>query len=254
VKGFATGQHLNELFNAFGPSLSLLGIADPVEDRIPVGTRQRLEHRLSLRIGEKGLLEILGNLRAGLPGVGGLPPTVCLRLLDLSFARSMHAAGEKQPLGDRDIPLLPRTPSTAGREPSPERRVVPPPELPVDPSKADRFVECLVVGQCRRLRRALLGENEPDSLWLGVVARQPDAPCRGISHHEFWKLHQSTVTRRLESTAASAHVGNDESISEIDGLPLGQIGMTPLPGTTRQVRLQGGDAPSHNSRVGQRQP
>ena len=44
----------------------------------------------------------------------------------------------------------------------PECRPVATLELSVNPAKADRLVECAVVGEHRRLRRALLGQNEPD--------------------------------------------------------------------------------------------
>ena len=66
--------------------LGLLCVSDPIQNGIAIRTRQRFEHRLGLRIGDQGLPQVLGNLDRGLPGVGGLPPAIRFRLLDLVFA------------------------------------------------------------------------------------------------------------------------------------------------------------------------
>src|ERR1700689_4071046 len=103
----------------------------------------------------------------------------------------MHSAGVAQPLGDGDVPLRPRAPSTSGRESSPERYAVATPELPIDPAKADRLVECVIVGNRRGWCSPLLGKDEPHSLRLGTVATQPGPPFRSVSDQQLWKIHSA---------------------------------------------------------------
>ena len=195
MDGLASGQHLDELLDAPGSGLGLLGASNAIENGVPIRTGERPKHRLSPRIGVQGLRQVFWNVHAGWPGVGGIPPTVCLGPPDLVFARSMHSAGGTQPLGDGDVPLRPRAPSVSGCESSPERCAVTTSELPVDPAKADRLIECLVVGERCRVRRAPLGQNEPYALRLGVVSPQPGPPLRGISDQELGKIHSLTVFR-----------------------------------------------------------
>src|SRR5882672_9316032 len=47
---FPTGQHLNKFFNSVRPRLRLLGVVDPVKDRIAVHTVQRGEELFGARI------------------------------------------------------------------------------------------------------------------------------------------------------------------------------------------------------------
>ena len=65
------------------------------------------------------------------------------------------------------------------------RRVVAAPHLPVDPAVAERLLERVVVGEARRLERALLREDEPDALGLRVMLAQPRAPGGGVAHDQF---------------------------------------------------------------------
>ena len=106
----------------------------------------------------------------------------------------MHSAGGAQPLGDGDVPLRPRAPLVSGCESSPERSAVTTPELPINPAKADRLVECLVVGERCWVCSALLGKDEPHSLRLGLVASQPGPPFGSISDQQLWKIHGVTVS------------------------------------------------------------
>src|SRR5580700_3252699 len=106
----------------------------------------------------------------------------------------MHSAGGAQPLGDGDVPLRPGAPSTSGCESSAERCAVATLELPIDPAKADRLVECVIVGERRRVCSALLGKYEPHSLRPGIVATQPGPPFRSISDQHLWKIHSVTVS------------------------------------------------------------
>ena len=164
MHGLAPRQHLDELLDPPGPRLRLLGASDPIENGVPIRTGERLKHCLSTRIGAQGLRQVLWNVSAGLPGVGGTPATISHGLLHLLLARSVHAAGVAHPFGDGDVPLRPRSPGAAGSESSLERRVVTPFELPVDPAEADRLVERLVVGERCRVRHALLRQDQPHAL------------------------------------------------------------------------------------------
>lgn len=85
MDGLTSSQLLDELVDAPGAGFGFLGGADPVEDGVPIRTGERLEHRLRRRIGSQSIRKVLWNLHAGLPGVGGLPSTVLLRLLHLGF-------------------------------------------------------------------------------------------------------------------------------------------------------------------------
>src|SRR6516165_8232557 len=117
----------------------------------------------------------------------------------------MHSAGGAQPLRDGNVALGPGTPCVSWRESSPERGGVTMSELPIDPAKADRLVECLVVRERCRIRRAFLGEDEPHTLGVGVVVVQPGPPPGRISDQQLWKcsagagrtvrlLHSDTVS------------------------------------------------------------
>ena len=132
----------------------------------------------------------------------------------------MHSAGGKQPLGDRDVSLRPRAPGISGCESPPECRVVATPELPVNPAEADRFVERLVVGERCRLRRALLGQNEPDA--FGCRRGGRDSQVRHAEASATRSSGSSTSSRYPAASSRpppSAHVGDDQPIPEIDRRP-----------------------------------
>jgi len=188
VDRLAPGQHLHELFDAPDAGLHLFCVSDPIQNGVPIRTCQCLEHCLGPRVGQQGVHEILRNFHVGLSGVGGRPPTVCLRLPHLDITRWMHSARNAQPLGDGDIPLRPRAPRGSRCESSPECLVVTTPQLPINPAEADRFIECFVVDERRRMCRTLLGEDEPDSFCIGVIAQQPAAPFGGIGNQKLWKI------------------------------------------------------------------
>jgi hypothetical protein len=86
MDGLAPGQHLDELLDAPCSGLGLLGASNPIENGVPIRTGERLKVFLSARIGDQGVSQVLWDFPAGLPGVGGTPPTVRLRLSNLGFA------------------------------------------------------------------------------------------------------------------------------------------------------------------------
>jgi len=92
----------------------------------------------------------------------------------------------------------------SGSESPPERCAVTTPELPIDPAKADRLVECLVVGERCWVCRALLDKDEPHSLRLGLVATQPGPPFGSIRDQQFWKIHGVTVSPLCWSAPAGS--------------------------------------------------
>ena len=132
---------------AWPESRLFFALLDPIQNGVPIRTCQCLEHRQGRRIGLQRSGKVLRNLSLRLPGVRRRPPTICLRLCDLVFARTVHAASGAQSLGYCNISLRPRAPSVPRSEASPEGRVVTTFKLPVDPAEADRFVERFVVGQ-----------------------------------------------------------------------------------------------------------
>ena len=75
------------------------------EDGVPIGARERIDHRLRAGIGTRGSDKVLRHVDTGLPGMGGLPSTVLLRPPYLGLAGSMHFAGGDQPFSDGSVPL-----------------------------------------------------------------------------------------------------------------------------------------------------
>ena len=164
MDGLTSGQHLDKLADASGAGFGFLGVCDPVEDGVPIRTRERLEHRPGARIGTQRAGEILRHLDAGLPGVGGLPSTVLFRLPHLVFAGSMHSAGGDQPFSDGSVPLRPRASSFSRRETSSKRSGITTPQLTINPAEADRLVKRLVVRDGSLIDRSLFGQYQPDTL------------------------------------------------------------------------------------------
>jgi hypothetical protein len=208
VDSLAPGQHLYELLDASGSGLNLLCAFDPIEDGVPVRTRELEKHRSSTGIGGQGVRQVFRNFRAGLSGIGDSPTTVGFCPPNFVFPRSMHSAGGAQSLGDGDVPLRPRAPRISGCESSTERYVVAAPELTIDPAKANCLVECVIVRECRRICSALLGKDEPYSLRLGLVATQPCAPFGSISDQQLRKIHSVTVSPRWLTVAPSRRTGH----------------------------------------------
>ena len=79
MNGFAPGQHLHKLLDSPGSGLDLLRASDPIDDGVPVRTRERLKHRLSAGVGRQCPRQVLWNHCATLTGIGGLPSTIRLR-------------------------------------------------------------------------------------------------------------------------------------------------------------------------------
>src|SRR5580692_13064447 len=109
MDGLTSGQHLDKLSNSPGASFRFLSASDPVEDGVSIRTCKALKHRRRTWISAQSSRKIFGNLHARLPGVGGLPSSVHLRLPHLVFAGLMHSAGGDQPLSDGSVALRPRT-------------------------------------------------------------------------------------------------------------------------------------------------
>src|SRR5262249_36875241 len=79
VNGLASGQHLHKLPDPPGSGPDLLRAPDPIDDGVPVRTRERLKHRLSTGFGRQCPRQVLWNHCATLTGVGGPPSTIRLR-------------------------------------------------------------------------------------------------------------------------------------------------------------------------------
>ena len=86
MDGLASGQHLDELLDAPGSGLGLLGASNAIKNGVPIRTGERLKPCVSPRIGDQSVRQVLWNFHAGLPGVGVTPATIRLRLSNLVFA------------------------------------------------------------------------------------------------------------------------------------------------------------------------
>jgi len=100
----------------------------------------------------------------------------------------VHAPLHQQPLGDADVSLRPGAARTAMREPLPIGRRVAAARLAVDPTVAERLVECLIVGETCRCHGALLGEDEPDTGRVGVMLVEPLPPRSCIGEGQFRRI------------------------------------------------------------------
>ena len=189
MDGFASRQHLDKLVDAPGAGFGLLCVSDPVKNGIPIRTCEHLEHRLRTGIGIQGRHEIAGHFHAGLSGVGGLPSTILFRLPHLVFARLIHSAGSDQPFSDGGVPLRPRAANFSGRETPSKRCGVATLQLTINPAEADRLVQRLVVRERCRISRSLLGQDQPDTLCIGVMDTQPSSPFVSVRDQELWKIH-----------------------------------------------------------------
>ena len=169
MNGLTSGQHLDKLVDAPGARFGLLGVPDPVEDRVPIGTRECSKHQLCSRIGTQGNGEILRHLDAGLSGVGGLPSTILSRVTHLVSAPLMHSAGGDQPFCDGNVSLRPRASGFSRRKTSSECGAVAAAYLTINPSEADRLVQRLVVRDGCRFARSLFGKYQPHTLRIGVM-------------------------------------------------------------------------------------
>src|SRR5207244_3052695 len=112
----------------------------------------------------------------------------------------MHPALGHQPLGDARVSLRPGAPRPAGSEALAIGGLVPAADLAVDPAVAERLLERLVVGEAGRLRRALLGQHEPDPGRV-VMFAQPSPPRVGIANDQLRQLdgHDRTACQDRNS-------------------------------------------------------
>src|SRR5215211_2230141 len=217
VRRLAAREHRDELLDPPRTRVGSLRRRHAIEDRVAVLLREVLEEGLRLRLGGQRGREIRRHLDRRRPGVGGLPASVALRTLDLRETGRMHAALGGQTFRNPDVPLRPRAALSPRREPLLVRRLVAAANLAVDPPVAERLVERLVVREARRRLRALLREDEPDAVHVGVMLRQPLAPRRGVAHDQLRLLGAHAAEPRnfrtglvLSEVAAVERGGRDE--------------------------------------------
>ena len=178
-------------------------VVDTVEDGVPVGGVQSFE-RLGRRAGWRP------GRRPG-PRAPRWSPTRRRRrptsrplwLVDGAGAGRVHPPLGVQAVRQFRVPLRPPPAGPTGGEPSPERGVVPPGELPVDPTEADGFLEGLVVGQRRRSGRPLLGQDQPDAGRSRTVLVEPPPPGRDVGDQQLGEIgRHRTEARPLSGLGA----------------------------------------------------
>src|SRR5260370_12917942 len=117
VDRLVRGQHRHVLRYPLGPGLGALGVADPVQDRVPVHAAQRREERPGRIVAGQLALQVLRNARGPLAGIGGSPPAVLPGPLDLAHPVGLQPARFDQPGRLVGIDLRPAAARPAPREP-----------------------------------------------------------------------------------------------------------------------------------------
>src|ERR1700704_4585001 len=140
------GQHRHVLRYPPGPGLGALGVADPVQDRVPVHAAQGREERAGGIVAGQLALQVFRNARGPLARIGGIPPAVLPGPLDLAHPGGLHPARLDQIGRLVVIDLRPAAARPAGREALQPVLVVERALLAVDPAVAERHLERLGIG------------------------------------------------------------------------------------------------------------
>src|SRR5262245_42788965 len=184
VDRFARLEHGDELCQAPGARLGLLGVLEPVEDRVAVLAAEPGEECLRRRPRVELALEIIRDRGAALAGVGGVPAAVRLGALDLGVSSGPHS-----PLGDQllrlgPIDLRPPPARPTRRIPLEEVALVERFAAAVYPAEAERDLNRLGVKDGLDAR-VLLGHLDPYPVRYGVMVLEPLLPlsARAERHH-----------------------------------------------------------------------
>src|SRR3954447_13505140 len=128
-------EHADELPQAALPGLGLLGLVQPVEDRIAIGAIQIGEGFAGGVAAIELTLEVGGDRGGSLPRVGGIPAPVGPGGLDLGQSGSAHPPGGDQRLGLLAVDPGPAAAGPPRREALEEVPLVQRPLLAVDPAE-----------------------------------------------------------------------------------------------------------------------
>ncbi len=168
-------SHGDELLDAPGTGLGLLGALDPIEDGVTVLAAERGEARRRHRVVVERSLEVVGHGGLARGVIRGVPSTVGPGPLHLGQAGRLHPAFFDEALDLGAVDLRPVAASAPGREPLEEPLIVEAVPLPVDPAVTERDVERLGVGHARDAG-GLLGDLDLNAARGGVMLRQPRQP------------------------------------------------------------------------------
>jgi hypothetical protein len=145
VNRLATGKLGDKLLDAPAPGVGTLRCGHPVEDGVPVGRAQFVEHGLRARVPTERCGEVRRHLDCGLAVVGSVPGAVSFRSGHCVETGASHTSLFDELGCDRDVAFRPCAPRPSGSERPAKRAVVAAAEPPVDPSEAQRLGKGLVV-------------------------------------------------------------------------------------------------------------
>src|SRR6185295_20311970 len=168
-------QHGDELLDAPGTRLGLLGVVNAEDDRVAVDAVERGEKGFGLGMAVELRLQVVRHGGAALRLVGLLPLAVLFGAFDRREAGRLHLAARDERFRLLAVDLRPDAPRAARREfLQPEGHVVRL-LLAVDPAVAERGFEGFGVGYGWDVG-VLLCQLEPDAGRLGVVLGEPGGP------------------------------------------------------------------------------
>src|ERR1700730_4692922 len=203
VDRLVRGQHRHVLRYPLGPGLGALGVADPVQDRVPVRPAQGREELAGGIAAGQLALQVFRNARGSLAAIGGLPPAVLPGQLDLAPPGGLHPARLDQTGRLVGIDLRPAAARPARREALQPVLLVERALLAVDPAVAERHLERFGIGHAGSAR-ALLRDLEPYPGREGVLLGQPGFPRARIGEADDGKIavgHAASQPRGPDSTA-----------------------------------------------------
>src|SRR6185437_9855107 len=98
MEGLAERAHLDILGDALGARLRPLGIVDAIDDRKAIGAIERLEEMLRGTVSCQCCRQIVRHLSVSRRLIGGVPPSVALRGLDLGKPGRVDTTSLRQAL------------------------------------------------------------------------------------------------------------------------------------------------------------
>src|ERR1700722_12793199 len=206
-----SAQHARVLFNSSRARLRLLRVMNPIQDRIPVNPVELVEVTLSARIAIEHRLQIFRDLRLALRCVCEVPSSIDLGLLDFPHTRRANATELDQYERPLTIELRPLSFWTTRRETNQPIVRVELIDLSVNPSVAQRAVDCFLLRDARDTRRRLR-QLQPHALRRARLCRKPGFPlgarCES-AHGKFAsglrRRHWSSVLLRARQVVVEWH-------------------------------------------------
>src|SRR5262245_56626643 len=117
-------KHGDVFLDSLRPGLRLLGILNPVQDRVTISAVERLERGPEAGLGGQNDLELRGHPNGSLRRVVGMPSTIDLGRFDLAKAGGPNPLRGHERGGFAAIDLRPFAPGATRGESLEPRRVV----------------------------------------------------------------------------------------------------------------------------------